>query len=187
MLKKTVFLLFFFSSVYARDLVVKQEVQKNKENVSLAGILLKAKQTDNLRKKKKLLEKSFNIKPTLYAVKTLLSLNRNDKKKCLRLIEYSSKVFPLNKFINLKGAEYSLSLRNFNKAEYFIFSYLKVYPFDRNMLYMLGRYYEIKGKTFNAAQVYTTIYKLYGDEKALYKLYGDEKAFKKKKNLENIF
>ena len=178
MSKKTVFLFLFpFLFIYAGDLAVNQRVQENKENVSLAGILLKAKQTVDLQKKKKLLEKSFNIKPTLYAVKTLLSLNRNDKKKCLRLIEYSSKVFPLNKFINLKGAEYSLSIRNFDKAEYFIFSYLKVYPFDRDMLYMLGRYYEIKGKTFNAAQVYTTIYELY----------VDEKAFKKKENIKNIF
>jgi len=162
---KILILVFLFPLLNAADIPVKKT--NTQRNYSLAEILLKAKETKNINEKKRLLKESFNIKPTLYAVKMLIKINRDNPEKCLKIIEFANGIFPLNKYLALKGAQYALKTGKTDKAEYFIFSYLKTYPFDKDLLYKLGEYYLKKGKTESAQRVYKTIYRLYEDPKAL--------------------
>jgi len=166
------FVLFSISFLNAADGL------KNGEKYSLAAVLLKAKETKNVEEKKRLLKESFNIKPTLYAVKMLIDINKNNPRKCLRIIEFADGIFPLNKYLTVQGAKYAFKSGKTEKAEYFIFKYLKTYPLDKDVLYELAKYYLKTGKTDSAQRVYKTIYKLYEDPKALSSMENITSIFK---------
>jgi tetratricopeptide (TPR) repeat protein len=159
--KIAVYFFCFVSFLYA-------DVSKNKvHKYSLAEILLKAKNTKDIKLKKKYLRLSFEIKPSMYALKMLLEINKNNPKKYLNIIEYGYDIFPLNKFLTLKGTEIALKNGMYDKAEFFIFSYLQKYPLDKDVLMFLGKYYEKKGKIENALRVYKTVNRLYNDKQSL--------------------
>lgn len=157
-------MLFFFISLC---FLYSKENRKSQEQNSLAFILLKAKETNNIELKKKLLKESFKIKPTLYAIKMLLTLNKNNPSKCLQIIDFAYGIFPLNKYLTIKGIQFAFKTNKLNKAEYYIFNYLKQYPLDKDVLYYLAEYYKKTGNIDSAIRVFKTIYKLYGDKKAL--------------------
>ena len=144
--------------------------KEKKSSVTLAGLLLKAKETKNITLKKELLRESFKIKPTLYAVKMLLSLNKNNLQKQLEIIKYAYDLFPLNKFLTLKAIDICFKTSSLKEAKFFIFNYLKTYPLDKDVLFRLALLFKKEGDNIAALRVYKTIAKLYNDKKALEKI-----------------